>query len=491
VLESILNVAFSSLLTTISMPGYLYGGLIFFSLIPLFFALEKKGPFSAAILSFLYFFIFSFANFHYLINTLTKGMPELFGRFSSVTGILVFILFCVLEALPFLLFGFLYGLWNEKIRFRILEPIFVASVYVISEYLRSLGDLGFTGGRLSDALYSFKGLIQITQITGTLGLVLIIVIFNYEAYKLLKKNKYGISIVLAAFAIIILVNGIIDSKLPITIGEKPVVLAQTNVPQNVKYTYPSSTILEYLNEKFSDSPDFLTVFPEAVFPGEDIRRNKEVEEKLIQSFKNRTIVIGYPTFEGNAVFNSLNIYTKGVYVDKYDKIKLFPFVEMLPYKSIFGHFEFLKGMYYFTPGTLKQIKIDGYGNVGFLICFESYFSSLTRKVAKDSDFIIVSTNDGWYKSKIALIQHYTQTIFRAVENGRYVVQVSNTGISGVADYYGNFQILPDGTVWKVLYVKTNNKTTFYTKYGDYIVIIALFFMIFSGLSSKRKSSIFD
>ncbi|MGB9615219.1 MAG: apolipoprotein N-acyltransferase [Fervidobacterium sp.] len=489
-IESLLNLILSALLTTLSMPGYLYGGLVFFALVPLLFALEKKRVFYSSLLSFIYFFVFSFSNFHYIIGTLVKGLPELFGRFSSLTGFFVYILFCILEALPFLLFGLLYGLWKERIRFRILEPIFVASIFVISEYLRGLGDLGFTGGRLSDALYSFKGILQILPFTGTLGLVFVIVVVNYESYKLLKKSKYNISIVLAIFTLLAILNGTIENRLPIENADKTIILAQTNVPQNVKYSWPSKTIARYLIDNFSNTPNYLTIFPEAVFPSEDIRRSNEVENMITQAFNKRTILIGYPTIDGNSFFNSLVVYENGKYKDKYDKIKLFPFVEMLPYKSIFGNLDFLKGMYYFTPGNLKTIKIDNYGNVGLLICFESYFPQLVRKISENAEFIVVSTNDGWYDSKIALLQHYVQTVFRAVETRRYIVQVSNTGLSGVTDYFGNYVLLPSGTIWKVGYVKSHTKATFYTKFGDYIVLVALLLTILTGVTAKKKTSIF-
>jgi len=489
-IDSILNILLSSLLLTASMPGYIYGGLVFFALIPLFFALDKKGPFLSALISFSYFFLFSLFNFNYLIPTLTKGLPELFGRFSSFTGVLVYILFCTIEALPFVVFGFLYGLWNQKIRFRFLEPIFVASLYVISEFLRGIGDMGFTGGRLSDALYKFQGLLQILPFTGTLGLVFLIAVVNYEAYKILKKNRWNITIVFSIFAALVLINGIIESQLPKNVGSKPVVLAQTNVPQNVKYTYPPDTIVKYIQKNFSETPNYLTIFPEAVFPGEDIR-DSEIETELLGMFANRTIVIGYPVIDGKEVYNSLNVYSNEKYIDRYDKIKLFPFVEMLPYKSIFGKLDFLKGMYYFTPGNEKTVKIDNYGNVGMLICFESYFPSVARKIAKNANFIIVSTNDGWYDSEIALIQHFSQIVFRSIETNRYVVQVSNTGLSGVSDPYGNFYTLPNGTTWRIIYVDPNNQVTFYTNYGDYIFIVALAIVILSGITLKRKSYMFE
>lgn len=489
-LDVLIGVAISSLLVAISMPGYLYGGFIFIALVPLFFALERKGPVFSALVSFLYFFLFTFINFNYLIPVLTTGFPELFGRFSSVTGFFVYILFCILEALPFLLFGFLYGLWGDKIRYRFLEPLFVASLYVVTEFIRGIGDLGFTGGRLSDALYNFKGLLQILPYVGTFGLTFLIVVVNYESYKILRKNKYNIHIVLSIVCCLFLLNGILEYKLPEAIGEKPVVLAQTDLAQRVKYEYDSLQIVKYINDNFSQTPDYLTVFPEAVFPSTDIR-NTDAEEQLLAMFRNRTFIVGYPTIENNKGFNSLHIYKNGNYADRYDKTKLFPFVEMLPYKGIFGKFDFLRGAAYFDKGELKTFQIDGYGRVGLQVCFESYFSNVSRELSKSSDYLIVSTNDGWYNSKIALTQHFTQSVFRAVETRRDVLQVSNTGISGLCDAYGNMTVLPYGTQWKVLYVDPKSEVTFYAKYGDYLVIISLVVIIISGMTARKRKTIFE
>jgi apolipoprotein N-acyltransferase len=313
--DVLIGVAISSLLAAISMPGYVYGGFIFVALIPLLFALERKGSVFSLLISFLYFFLFTFINFNYLIPVLTNGLPELFGRFSSTTGCFVYILFCILEALPFLLFGFFYGLWGNKIRYRFLEPLFVASLYVVTEFIRGIGDLGFTGGRLSDALYNFKGLLQILPYTGTFGLTFLIVVVNYESYKILRKNKYNLHIVLSIICCLFLLNGILNSRLPNAVGDKPIVLAQTDLAQRVKYGYDSSQIVKYIGDNFSQTPDYLTIFPEAVFPSTDIR-NTDAEQQLLAMFKKREIVVGYPTIEYGKGFNSLHIYENVIYKDR-------------------------------------------------------------------------------------------------------------------------------------------------------------------------------
>ncbi|ODN31297.1 apolipoprotein N-acyltransferase [Fervidobacterium thailandense] len=487
--ENLLNVFLSAALLTLSMPGYLDGILAFVSLIGLFFALERGGPFSSAILSFLFFFTFTFLNFHFLIDVLTKGMPSLFGNFSPSAGFFVYLLFCILEALPFLIFGFLYSLWHEKIRFRFLQPLFVASLYTVSEFLRSVGDLGFTGGRISEGLYTYTGLIQILPLTGTLGLIFLIVVINYEFYRILKQGPNKSFVIIAMLCCILLLNNLIERVLPHHVGEKPIVVAQTDVPQSVKYSPDKAKLMDYLLGNFTEFEGYLTIFPEATFPDMDIR-NTELEKKLIEKFKKSVLVIGYPTFEENKFYNSLHVYNHGTYVGRYDKILLFPFVETLPYPRIFGFLSFLRGVSYFTPGTLKTFAVDGYGNVGLQICFESYFPHLSRHMSEKADFIVVSTNDGWYRSKIALKQHFSQIVFRAVETRRDFVQVSNTGLSGLVDRYGKFTVLPYGTTWRILYVTPNKEVTFYTRFGDYMVIVSLSIVVLCALTAKRKRGMF-
>ena len=50
---------------------------------------------------------------------------------------------------------------------------------------------------------------------------------------------------------------------------------------------------------------------------------------------------------------------------------------------------------------------------------------------KRPDFLINTTNDAWYGDSAGPRQHFTQTIFRAVEEGITLIRAANTGISAV------------------------------------------------------------
>lgn len=107
---------FSSFLTALSMPGFVAGCIVWFSLVPFLKSLEKKGPLFGALYGFLYFYAFSAINLYWVLPVLMENMPRTFGKFHALTGFLVFLLMLAFEALPFAAFGFLYGLLENSVK---------------------------------------------------------------------------------------------------------------------------------------------------------------------------------------------------------------------------------------------------------------------------------------------------------------------------------------------------------------------------------------
>ena len=118
-----------------------------------------------------------------------------------------------------------------------------------------------------------------------------------------------------------------------------------------------------------------------------------------------------------------------------------------------------------------------------LICYEIIYSGNIFKDA-NFDFIINISEDGWFGDSIGPHQHFTHSIFRAIESGKYLLRSANNGISAV--------INPTGNVEKKIefgqsgYIDFNNKKVFketlFSKYGNkmFLVIILLYiFLIFS------------
>ncbi len=146
----------------------------------------------------------------------------------------------------------------------------------------------------------------------------------------------------------------------------------------------------------------------------------------------------------------------------YDKVRLVPFGENLPFYEFLP--EFIKdidiGQGNYTRGRgFYPIKL-GNLKLGVMICYESIFSGIGRKlVSRGADVLIVMTSDGWFGRSIGPIEHFYLGIFRAVETGRTMIRAAKTGISAI--------ISPDGKVLKSLPLYTRGSIVSYVDIYKY------------------------
>ena len=133
------------------------------------------------------------------------------------------------------------------------------------------------------------------------------------------------------------------------------------------------------------------------------------------------------------------IDSNGAIINKYNKHHLVPFGEYIPFqkwipfKPIAGFSGFVSGpgaQTYKTPENLTFTP---------LICYEGMFPGILAKPKQHPDFIINVTNDAWYGKSAGPEQHFTQTMFRAIEEGAPLIRSANTGISGLFDPFGRIQ----------------------------------------------------
>lgn len=204
------------------------------------------------------------------------------------------------------------------------------------------------------------------------------------------------------------------------------------------------------------------------------------------------------------VYNSaVLVNQEGRLVAQYDKIRLLPFGEYIPLPRWLPLTWLLGGIVGdFTPGTRYELmplgKTDGDGaRVGVFICFESAFPSVARTFADEgADVLINISNDGYLGQTPVIRQHLANAVFRAVETGRPILRVTNTGISA--------RITPRGEVLEPTGVyQTASRTwvvsrntggkTFYTGHGDIFVafcvaasVLATAFAALSGKLKKQK-----
>ena len=93
----------------------------------------------------------------------------------------------------------------------------------------------------------------------------------------------------------------------------------------------------------------------------------------------------------------------------------------------------------FTRGEENQdLLIANTFKIAPFICYEIVYADLVARNIRDAQIIITSSNDAWFGSSIGPLQHFQIAQMRALENNRYVIRATNTGISGV--------IGPDGKI---------------------------------------------
>jgi apolipoprotein N-acyltransferase len=188
------------------------------------------------------------------------------------------------------------------------------------------------------------------------------------------------------------------------------------------------------------------------------------------------------------------ISSQGEWVARYDKIHLVPFGEYVPFKRVFG---FAGGLTQqvgdFLPGTSRAPLAAGDTKLGVFICYESIFPDEIRRFAANGAQVLVNiSNDGWYGDSGAYAQHLRQARMRAVENARWLLRATNTGVTAAIDPYGRIVASAPRKMRTALEANyaVSNVTTFYTRHGDwfaYVCAIISIVALITRFAIRRKA----
>ncbi|HLL14085.1 MAG TPA: apolipoprotein N-acyltransferase [Pyrinomonadaceae bacterium] len=245
----------------------------------------------------------------------------------------------------------------------------------------------------------------------------------------------------------------------------------------------------------SDDPTRVVVWPES--PMNFAYAKDEEFQTLVGAFARarRTSVLFNslePAPAGGGYNSAVLVNEAGRLVAQYDKIRLLPFGEYVPLPRWFPPAWLVSGIVGdFTPGAkYTLLPIGGETRAGVFICFESAFPSIARTFTDaGADVLINISNDGYLGETPVLRQHLANAVFRAVENRREVLRVTNTGISAritprgeVEDATGSFQ--PAVRTWRV--TRATAGKTFYTRRGDLFVALCAAFSILMVATTIKK-----
>ncbi len=225
-------------------------------------------------------------------------------------------------------------------------------------------------------------------------------------------------------------------------------------------------------------PPDLIVWPEAETP---FRQDDPTFRSWMSSLaisQHASLIIGAMAVDfdpgvqrGYRLYNSAAFFAEdGSYAGRYDKMHLVPFGEYIPFK------DFL----FFAKNLTQQAGDMDHGqhrinfttddhSFGTFICYESVFADEVRLfVANGAQVLVNISNDGWYGDTSAPWQHMNMARMRAIENHRWLLRSTNTGITASIDPDGRVEFSAPRHVRTAISVgfDYNRRLTFYTQYGD-------------------------
>lgn len=199
-------------------------------------------------------------------------------------------------------------------------------------------------------------------------------------------------------------------------------------------------------------------------------------ERVIEAWsQGRETQPAYRTPRPDALYNSLKaINAHGEVEAVYDKRKLVPFGEYIPFRSLVPLPKLTHGSMDFSAGDqVDALTVTGAPPFRPLICYEAIFSRLSERTYPA--WLLNITNDGWFGMSTGPYQHFHMARARAVEQGVPLVRAANSGISAVIDPYGRviarLGLGKQGVVDAPLPQPVTGEATIYARFG-YTVLIA-------------------
>lgn len=485
---------------------YYFEELFIFTFISLFaifyIAIKQRNEYERFFSPFFWYFIGFYSPLYLFLSEMYP-----YSRFGFSEDQAVFILVCSCIAIPLLHASvsaavFLLARFFKSSK---LDIIGYASVFVINEWVLSLGMLAFPWSGIAVSLTGFLPYLQTASLFGKYFITFLTVAacFGLAKASIGRKRFFAL-----AGALIIGINLILGTALWIIPCEKSepikVTALQGNVLSNEKWDSANKgsifDIYIGMTEDAAKSGSKIIVLPETAIPTAFVP-NGIIHKELANIAKeyDATIISGVHYYGNKNKYNAvIAILPDGTLSDRYDKRHLVPFGEFIPFADFIGEMlpfvgEFNEGTSDLTEGEEPIVIETEFGSVAPLVCFDSIFPEFSREaVDNGAEMIAIVTNDSWFNDSVGIYTHLRHAQLRAIENKRYVMRAANTGVSAFIDERGRVitytePLTKDSAECEIYAIKSN---TLYTKIGDVFLyvsfIIIICFAIYSIFDKLRR-----
>ncbi len=489
--------------TSLSLPPFNYVVINFITFSLFYIFLIKKIEFyKNKKIFFLYGWLFGFG--YFLSNLYWISISLTFDQNLEFLIPFTIILTPGFLALFYGLVAYLFAVFKPN---KNLSSFFLFSlIFGIVEFLRGSILTGFPWNLIA---YSFSNQIEILNITSIIGTysfnLFCISLFTSPSVFILRENKKDIS-VCVAFLITTMSFYVFGSQNLEKFNNQGVKnldyklrILSSNISIDRFYNnIDPITAIEELIEISSPKKNekIIFIWPEGIIPGISQHQLKEYKWLFENKFnENHLLLIGINSKEDEnktvKYFNSLSIFDHDLNViNSYKKVNLVPFGEFLPFEKLLkgiGLKTITNDYQSYSKGEERKIIDLKYNNLSVkilpLICYEIIYSG---KIFTNSkfDYIVNISEDGWFGKSIGPEQHFTHSIFRAIESGKYVLRSANNGTTAIINPLGvieqNVGINNSGYI--DLSESRKIEMTLFAKFGNKIfglIILLYIFLIFS------------
>jgi apolipoprotein N-acyltransferase len=437
-----------------------------------------------------------------LYSTLIDYVGVASGSAFFYTG-LVLLGLSLFTAAPCMLYRIIFNNVSGLFASPLLQAFVFSSLLTLGEYLRALVfarmSLQSIGYALIDTWWS--GFAPVFGVYG-LGWIGVMTATLLVAAVAMPTKKISKLIQIALIALLIALLGLALQQVRWTESGKESMsfrLIQSHGPQSNKLNSEriQQETLQVI-EQLTDAPADIVITPETAFP----MYWSEMPISLMHLIKNHAdhsgsnLLMGVATM--NAQFkgsNSMVLVKPGSeMIDQYNKIHLFPFGEYSPWGLGWLSKKFPSPRNDLDAGQFDQkpfnvVKGEILLKIGAVICNEILLSDASRKWAPDVDVLINPANTSWFSKDVVIPQVLQIARMRALEVGRAVLHVSNTGgtavISSTGQVIQSLGFNQKGALMANIHSEIG--LTPYVKLGDWPILLLCVVCVFFGgrLSSIR------
>lgn len=305
-------------------------------------------------------------------------------------------------------------------------------------------------------------------------------------FSFLVEKKFRSAFFVGALLILIEIYGTLGFPINV-IGNLSATLIQPNHSLNDKHSIQHiPNLIKDFNQLINNSlKTDLIIYPESIFYYFYSTTTTQIFEDPVFSriFHNKSSIIGALTTDSEKFFNSILFFSdEGDLVGTYHKEILMPFGEFMPLR------DYLQSVLKFHPiedfsigANNKPVLINGF-LVSSFICYEDIFERYVKQKSENVDILVVVSNDLWFGRSVAPYLHERFASFRAIELGRILIRVSNSGYSSITfSSGGKFFLPPNEKISKTFTFNVTKRDTLYYRLPIYFEFILIFVIYFVAL----------